>query len=52
MNTMVLSDPWDVSLDTIALHPGKLIQGMNAMRFSEPWINSLGMINLKLLKNY
>ena len=47
MNLMVLSAPWDDSLDIITLQQIHKFQGMNPMGLSASWSNSIEMIPLQ-----
>ena len=44
---MVLSAPWAYSLEIIAFHTIKKLQGINPMGISDPWSNSLDIIALQ-----
>ena len=46
MNPMILSSPWDDSLDITAMQSVKKMLGINPMRLSAPREDSLGNVSL------
>ena len=47
---MGLSDPWDDSLDIIALQTVQKWSGINPMGLNVPWSNSIGIIVVQTAK--
>ena len=52
INPIRLSDPWDDSIDVIALKPVTKIPRINSMVLSDPWVDSIVNIALQQVKQF